>query len=189
MTSGEELLSCTCSLAYGHFFGVLSLRLHKVCFWGLASSPPSVPGCEFWALASQLTWCWLLADSPLGTVVGLPGTLLGWAPGTQRPASLPPWGHTGLGIPLWTRMELYSPWHLWCQLPKRWIYQSVYLSTPSFRVGLFLRIPVMPSRGVSVTAFLPSKWASLIAQLVKNPSAMQETLVRLLNQEDPLEKG
>jgi len=32
-------------------------------------------------------------------------------------------------------------------------------------------------------------WASLIAQLVKNPSAMQETLVRFLGQEDLLEKG
>ena len=31
--------------------------------------------------------------------------------------------------------------------------------------------------------------ASLIAQLVKNPPAMQETLVRLLDREDPLEKG
>ena len=31
--------------------------------------------------------------------------------------------------------------------------------------------------------------ASLIAQLVKNPCAMQETLVRFLGQEDPLEKG
>ena len=31
--------------------------------------------------------------------------------------------------------------------------------------------------------------ASLITQLVKNPPAMQETLVRLLGQEDPLEKG
>ena len=30
---------------------------------------------------------------------------------------------------------------------------------------------------------------SLIAQLVKNPPAMQETLVRFLGQEDPLEKG
>ena len=28
-----------------------------------------------------------------------------------------------------------------------------------------------------------------IAQLVKNPPAMQETLVRFLGQEDPLEKG
>ena len=31
--------------------------------------------------------------------------------------------------------------------------------------------------------------ASLIAQLVKNLLAMQETLVRFLGQEDPLEKG
>ena len=32
-------------------------------------------------------------------------------------------------------------------------------------------------------------WASLVAQLVKNMLAMQETLVRFLGQEDPLEKG
>ena len=31
--------------------------------------------------------------------------------------------------------------------------------------------------------------ASLIAQLVKNPPAMQKTLVQFLGQEDPLEKG
>ena len=31
--------------------------------------------------------------------------------------------------------------------------------------------------------------ASLVAQLVKNPSAMQETGVRSLGWEDPLEKG
>ena len=30
---------------------------------------------------------------------------------------------------------------------------------------------------------------SLIAQLVKNPPAMQETPVRFLGREDPLEKG
>ena len=30
---------------------------------------------------------------------------------------------------------------------------------------------------------------SLRAQLVKNPPAMQETLVRFLGQEDPLEEG
>ena len=34
----------------------------------------------------------------------------------------------------------------------------------------------------------PYNWASLIAQLVKNPPAMQETLIRFLGQEDPLEK-
>ena len=32
-------------------------------------------------------------------------------------------------------------------------------------------------------------WASLMAQLVKNPPAMQEALVRSLDWEDPLEKG
>ena len=32
------------------------------------------------------------------------------------------------------------------------------------------------------------KWASLIAKLVKNLAAMQETQVRFLCQEDPLEK-
>ena len=32
-------------------------------------------------------------------------------------------------------------------------------------------------------------WTPLIAQSVKNLPAMQETLVRFLGQEDPLEKG
>ena len=32
-------------------------------------------------------------------------------------------------------------------------------------------------------------WASLVAQLVKNPPAMHETLIRFLGQDDPLEKG
>ena len=32
-------------------------------------------------------------------------------------------------------------------------------------------------------------WSSLVAQLVKNPLAMQETWVRSLGLEDPLEKG
>ena len=32
-------------------------------------------------------------------------------------------------------------------------------------------------------------WASLVAQLVKNPPAMQETPVGFLGQDDPLEKG
>ena len=36
---------------------------------------------------------------------------------------------------------------------------------------------------------MTSIWASLIAQLVKNPPAMQETPVRFLGREDPLEKG
>ena len=34
-----------------------------------------------------------------------------------------------------------------------------------------------------------TKWASLVAQLVKNPPVIQETWVRSLGWEDPLEKG
>ena len=36
---------------------------------------------------------------------------------------------------------------------------------------------------------LQYSWASLATQLVKNPPAIQETLVRFLDWEDPLEKG
>ena len=32
-------------------------------------------------------------------------------------------------------------------------------------------------------------WGSLVAQLIKNPPAMQETWVQSLGWEDPLEKG
>ena len=34
-----------------------------------------------------------------------------------------------------------------------------------------------------------SAWVSLVAQMVENPPAMQETWVQSLAQEDPLEKG
>ena len=36
---------------------------------------------------------------------------------------------------------------------------------------------------------LQYSWASLVAQLVKNPPAVRETRVRSLGWEDPLEKG
>ena len=36
---------------------------------------------------------------------------------------------------------------------------------------------------------LQYSWASLVAQLVKNSPAMQETWIRSLGREDPLEKG
>jgi len=47
----------------------------------------------------------------------------------------------------------------------------------------------MFSATLSVGPSLSSLWASRITQLVKNPPAMQETLVRFLGWEDPLEKG
>ena len=39
------------------------------------------------------------------------------------------------------------------------------------------------------SCFSSSTWASLVAQLVRNLLAMQETWVQSLSQEDPLEKG
>ena len=44
-----------------------------------------------------------------------------------------------------------------------------------------------PGEGIGYP--LPCSWASLVAQLVKNPSAMKETWVRSLGREDPLGGG
>ena len=46
--------------------------------------------------------------------------------------------------------------------------------------------------GCSILIFVKCcviSWASLVAQLAKNPPAMQEAQVRFLGQEDPSEKG
>ena len=40
-----------------------------------------------------------------------------------------------------------------------------------------------------LSAFPSLLWASLVAQTVSHPPAMQETPIRFLGQEDPLEKG
>ena len=40
-----------------------------------------------------------------------------------------------------------------------------------------------------LSVFWQPPWASLVAQLVKNLSAMQETWIKSLGQEDPMEKG
>ena len=45
------------------------------------------------------------------------------------------------------------------------------------------------SAGEGIGYPLQCSWASLVAQLVKNLSAMQEAWVRSLGWEDPLEKG
>ena len=45
------------------------------------------------------------------------------------------------------------------------------------------------SHGEGIGYLLQYCWASLVAQLVKNPPAMQETWVQSLGWEDPLEKG
>ena len=45
------------------------------------------------------------------------------------------------------------------------------------------------SAGEGIGYPLQYSWASLVAQLVKNPPAMRETWVQSLGREDPLEKG
>ena len=45
------------------------------------------------------------------------------------------------------------------------------------------------SAGEGIGYPLRYSWASLVAQLVKNPPAMRETSVGCLGREDPLEKG
>ena len=45
------------------------------------------------------------------------------------------------------------------------------------------------SAGEGIGYPLQYSWASLVAQLVKNPPSMWETWVRSLGGEDPLEKG
>ena len=45
------------------------------------------------------------------------------------------------------------------------------------------------STGESLVYPLQYSWASLVAQLVNNPPAVQETWVRSLGWENPLEKG
>ena len=45
------------------------------------------------------------------------------------------------------------------------------------------------SSGEEISYPFQYSWASLVAQTIKNPPAMQETWVRSLGWEDPLEKG
>ena len=54
---------------------------------------------------------------------------------------------------------------------------------PSFTSGL----GISPGEGIGYP--LQYSWASLVAQLEKNPPVMLETQVLLLGWEDPLEKG
>ena len=70
---------------------------------------------------------------------------------------------------------------------------KVSFSSPS-RIHLQCRRPSwIPgwgrSAGEGIGHALQYSWASLVAQLVKNPPVMWETWVRSLGWEDPLEKG
>ena len=57
-----------------------------------------------------------------------------------------------------------------------WLLQKTSTKTASEFLNVYWNIPIK------------YKWASLVAQLVKNMPALQETLVQFLGQEDPLGK-
>ena len=50
-------------------------------------------------------------------------------------------------------------------------------------MSLFCHLVTVDMKGYKI------EWASLTAQVVKKPPALQETLVHFLGQGDPLEKG
>ena len=54
-------------------------------------------------------------------------------------------------------------------------------------LGSIPRLGIFPGKGIGYPLQYP--WASLVAQLVENPPAMQETWVQSLGWEDRLEKG
>ena len=83
-------------------------------------------------------------------------------------------------------------WHLRMYLPVPWLFGWCYsnegvslkISSPAVHHnGWLIHVSIMP------TCYFYIMYATcLVAQLVKNPLAMQETWVRPLDWEDPLEK-
>ena len=82
------------------------------------------------------------------------------------------------------------PWYLSLLGSHRWPpYSSVgkKLACNAGNPGLIPGLGRSPGEGIGYP--LQYSWASLVAQLVKNPPAMRETWVQSLGWEDPLEKG
>ena len=82
----------------------------------------------------------------------------------------------------------YFYWYLGCSVVSysqqycsafSWIYIFTHLNTENY--DLFY--------SAFYSAFYPLKWASLVAQMVKNPPAMQETCVQSLGWEDLMQQG
>ena len=106
-------------------------------------------------IASFRSWLWIpssgltaaliltLGGQCLCLVLGLAGIWLEWAPGTRR-LPLPPWGHSGMDEMALCSLALtyLCPW---CQLPS---IRVCTCQSASFRVGLFLWIPMMLTGGV-----------------------------------------
>ena len=67
---------------------------------------------------------------------------------------------------------------------------TIFVQTSVINAGDLGSIPgweSSPEEGIGYP--LQYSWALLVVQLVKNPSAIQETPVRFLGWEDPLKKG
>ena len=82
---------------------------------------------------------------------------------------------------------------IWPVLQFEWTFHppdSSFGKEPAYDAGGPSSIPRSGRSAGEGTGYpLQYSWAPLAAQLVKNPPAMQETLVQFLGQEDPLEKG
>ena len=87
------------------------------------------------------------------------------------------------------RLVLLWPHRPWCWV--KTVPQSVLywpLATDHI-TGLIPNLPFLSLCDMKPVVSAPFTWASLVAQLVKDITAMQETWVRSLSWEDPLEKG
>ena len=83
-----------------------------------------------------------------------------------------------------------SPLPCWAFLSKISYMSNPILASASLRLLLltFLNWPLWSVTKESFLSHLHQYWASLTAQLVKSPSAMQETLFWFLDWEDPLRR-
>ena len=85
-------------------------------------------------------------------------------------------------------LSLVLPGEQWVTHLEIQVWYRVLCSMPgSWQVGRWGHIKVLEANEISKAVL--EEWASLVVQLVKNPPAMQETLVRFLGRADPLEKG
>ena len=81
-----------------------------------------------------------------------------------------------------------SPYHAWVITAKASCLFLTSAPTAGCQLVPFLKQHLSVLKIIFQVMYLAYR-ASLVAQLIKNLPAMQETLVRFLGREDPLEKG
>ena len=117
---------------------------------------------------------------PLEKEMATHSSVLAWRiPGTGEPGGLPSMGSHGVG-------------HDWSNLPAAvgvFPDSSVGKESACNAGDPNLTPELGRSSGEGIGYPLQYSWASLVALLVKNPLAMQETWVWYLGWEDPLQKG